>query len=367
MTDPLVPADIDLRGLEYMPLLGERLFNSDFELDADDAQFRVAMRLWWRAWNQVPAGSLPSEDRRLQKLAGLEEAPAKWKKVRERALHGFLLCSDGRLYHPVIAEQALIAWDKRVEYEEERDNKADRKRRERDDRKRMFADLRAIGLVPDFNIGTSDLRKLHAEHVTRDKSPDVTVTGHGMASPPVTVTGTAKTGRDETRQEIQEPARVDATTSRALAEGTAEPEDPAIGAGTRYGLAARAMRQKGCAANPGDPRLRQLVDQGASMDEFEAVGAEAADKGKGPAWALTALINRRKDAAEIRLAPGAAQPSWQDTRDGVSARGQELGIGAWQDFERAAITRGTPPRYDAYRQRVLEADQARREPQETVR
>lgn len=172
----------------------------------------------------------------------------------------------------------------------------------------------------------------------------------------------------DTRPNNQEQgARPDATTSRALAEGTAEPEDPAIGAGTRYGLAARAMRQKGCAANPGDPRLRQLVDQGASMDEFEAVGAEAADKGKGAAWALTALINRRKDAAEIRLAPGAAEPSWQDTRDGVSARGQELGIGAWQDFERAAITRGTPPRYDAYRQRVLEADQARREPQETVR
>lgn len=159
-------------------------------------------------------------------------------------------------------------------------------------------------------------------------------------------------------QTPEQGARPDATTLRALAEGTAEPEDPAIGAGTRYGLAARAMRQKGCAATPGDPRLRQLVDQGASLEEFEAVGAEAADKGKGPAWALTALINRRKDAEQLRLAPAAAPPAWHETRDGVSARGQQLGIGAWQDVERASIAKGVSPRYDAYRKRVLEADEA---------
>lgn len=162
-------------------------------------------------------------------------------------------------------------------------------------------------------------------------------------------------------QTPEQGVRPDATTLRALAEGTAEPEDPAIGAGTRYGLAARAMRQRGCVATPGDPRLRQLVDQGASLEEFEAVGAEAANKGKGPAWALTALINRRKDAAEVRLAPAAAPPPWHETRDGISNRGQALGLGAWQDFERESMAKGISPRYDAYRKRVLEADQAERE------
>lgn len=114
----------------------------------------------------------------------------------------------------------------------------------------------------------------------------------------------------DTRPNTQDQgAQPDATTLRALAEGTAEPEDPAISAGTRYGLAARAMRQAGCAATPGDPRLRQLVDQGADIAEFEAVGAEAADKGKGAAWALTALINRRADAAKVRLAPPVTGPA----------------------------------------------------------
>ena len=83
---PLVPAEVDLRGLEYMPLLGDRLFGSDFYLDANDAEFRVGLTLWWSAWKQVPAGSLPDNDSRLCKLAGLDGNRAKWSKVRERAL-----------------------------------------------------------------------------------------------------------------------------------------------------------------------------------------------------------------------------------------------------------------------------------------
>ncbi len=150
-------------------------------------------------------------------------------------------------------------------------------------------------------------------------------------------------------------AQPDVTTSRALVEGEVEPENPAEGAGTRYGLAAKAMRQRGCAANPGDPRLRTLVDQGASIEEFEALGAEAADKGKGPAWALTALVNRRQEAADTRLAPQAAAPPWHESRDGVSARAQQLGMQAWPDFTNDAIRKGTTPSWSAYRNQVIMA------------
>ena len=34
--DPMTPADCDLRGLEYMPLLGQRLFGSEFDAMASD-------------------------------------------------------------------------------------------------------------------------------------------------------------------------------------------------------------------------------------------------------------------------------------------------------------------------------------------
>jgi hypothetical protein len=118
---PLVPADVDLRGLEYMPLFGNHLFGSDFNAAATDAEWRAAVTLWWAAWNQVPAGSLPGDEIALCRLADLGRDLKTWRKLKARALHGFVQCSDGRLYHDFVCAQALIAWDKRVK---ERERKA---------------------------------------------------------------------------------------------------------------------------------------------------------------------------------------------------------------------------------------------------
>lgn len=205
--DPMVPAEVDLRGLEYMPLLGAKLFSSDFNLHASDAEFRRGLTLWWAAWNQVPAASLPDSDRALAKLAGFEdERSSGWRKVRTQALRGFVACSDGRLYHPVLARQALIAWERRSEDQTKRENEAERKRRERAERSTMFAQLRAVGVVPPFETKTADLRALVTQHVTASVTAPVTerVTGHVTpeVTPPVTRTDTAKTGRDGTGQGI---------------------------------------------------------------------------------------------------------------------------------------------------------------------
>jgi hypothetical protein len=126
MTDelpqPLTPPDCDLRGLEWMPLYGHRLFASDFDAHASDAVFRAALSLWWAAWNQVPAASLPDDDVTLCRLAGLGRDVERWRAIRAAALHGFARCADGRLYHAALAELALPAWDRRLK---------DRKRKER--------------------------------------------------------------------------------------------------------------------------------------------------------------------------------------------------------------------------------------------
>lgn len=116
-----VPADVDLRGLEWMPLYGHRLFGSDFDSHADDVSFRAGLQLWWEAWNQVPAASLPNDEVVLCKLAGLGRDMKTWKRVRDRALHGFALCDDGRLYHGTLAKWALESWDRR---RRERERKA---------------------------------------------------------------------------------------------------------------------------------------------------------------------------------------------------------------------------------------------------
>jgi hypothetical protein len=118
--DPPVPPEVDLRGLDYMPFRGHHLLGSEFHARCNDAEWRAGVTLWWAAWNQVPASSLPDDDVALARLADLGRDVKAWKKLRANALHGFVKCSDGRLYHHFLAAQALIAWDKRKKEREKK-------------------------------------------------------------------------------------------------------------------------------------------------------------------------------------------------------------------------------------------------------
>lgn len=113
MPEPFTPADADLRDFAYMPLDVVRLRDSNLSVLATGDEFRTAVMLWCAAWHQVPAASLPNDDRLLANLAGYGRDVEAWVRVRETALHGFVECSDGRLYHPVIAEKAIEALSKR--------------------------------------------------------------------------------------------------------------------------------------------------------------------------------------------------------------------------------------------------------------
>lgn len=110
LPDPLVPPEVDLRGYEFMPYYGDRLRDSDLNSRATDAEYRAAHNLWWSSWKQVPAASLPDDDVALAKLADLGRNPKIWKKVKNVALRGFILCSDGRMYHKVLSEVAIHQW-----------------------------------------------------------------------------------------------------------------------------------------------------------------------------------------------------------------------------------------------------------------
>jgi hypothetical protein len=107
---PMSPPECDLRGYEYMPLFGHRLFNSDFNDMANAEEFRAAMRLWWASWQQCPAGSLPNNDAALARLADFGKDLEGWLKIKKVALHGFVECNDERLYHPLICNSAQIAF-----------------------------------------------------------------------------------------------------------------------------------------------------------------------------------------------------------------------------------------------------------------
>lgn len=123
MQEPLVPPDVDLRAFEYMPLDTTRLLDSDLFALSTGEEFKAAVALWCKSWHQVPAGSLPNDDRVLAHLSG---AGTRWAKVRAIALRGWVECSDGRLYHPLIATKAIEAWESRIKHGTKRE--ADRKR-----------------------------------------------------------------------------------------------------------------------------------------------------------------------------------------------------------------------------------------------
>ena len=117
MTEPLVPPDVDLRGMSYMPLFGDRLFKSTTWIEARPEARAAALQLYWHAFaHEVPAASLPDNERVLADHAGL---PLKlFQRLRPQAMRGWIKCSDGRFYHPVVADVALEAWSGRVRVRE---------------------------------------------------------------------------------------------------------------------------------------------------------------------------------------------------------------------------------------------------------
>lgn len=110
---PMVPVDVDLKGFSGFMLDVNRLLASELVALGTPEECWAAVMLWCRAWQQSPAGSLPDDDRVLAAFSG---AGARWKKVRQMALRGFVKCSDGRLYHPVLCEEVMEAWKKRQGY-----------------------------------------------------------------------------------------------------------------------------------------------------------------------------------------------------------------------------------------------------------
>ncbi len=113
LPEPLTPSDLDLRDFDWMPLQVVRLRDSGIVIVASAEAFRAAVLLWCAAWHQVPAASLPSDEKMLCSLAGFGRDVKTWRTLSADALHGFVECSDGRLYHPVIAEKAIESGSKK--------------------------------------------------------------------------------------------------------------------------------------------------------------------------------------------------------------------------------------------------------------
>lgn len=105
---PLVPSEVDLRDFRYMLIDVRWVLDSESFWRLSDTEFRTAFLLIGASWHQKPAASIPDDDRYNANLIGFPLR--KFRAAKEAALAEWVTCSDGRLYHPVIAPRALAAW-----------------------------------------------------------------------------------------------------------------------------------------------------------------------------------------------------------------------------------------------------------------
>jgi len=148
---------------------------------------------------------------------------------------------------------------------------------------------------------------------------------------------------NQTQPQPQARAAASPPALRALVEPE-KPEhpDPPDAQPTEAGAISQAMGKAGLAArNPGDPRFLALIAQGATEAEFVGIAAEAVGKGKGWAWVLHVLAERRKEAAGIALVAQPTDPqAWRRDEAGIRRMQAQLGVDGpragepFNDFER---------------------------------
>lgn len=116
LPEPLTPAGCDLRDFPRLMIDIPRLFASSFNATASrkPLAWMVGHKLWYRSWHQLPAGSLPNDDDELCHLAELGFDTKSFAQIKTLAMRGWVECSDGRLYHPVVSEAALEGWQEKL-------------------------------------------------------------------------------------------------------------------------------------------------------------------------------------------------------------------------------------------------------------
>lgn len=124
LPEPLTPPDCDCTDLDGFMMNVERLMASELVALSSHAAVGAALFLWCRAWKQLPAASLPDDDRVLAAFARL---PLKsFQKIKSEVMRGFVKCNDGRLYHAFLSAEARRAFDRKMAFRNKRDAEAKR-------------------------------------------------------------------------------------------------------------------------------------------------------------------------------------------------------------------------------------------------
>ncbi|MGQ3018753.1 hypothetical protein [Phenylobacterium sp.] len=327
---PPVPADADLTAYEWFPLHHKRLSQSEWWLSASDLARSRNVDLWTEAYSQVPAASLPDNDVVLAKFAGYGRDVAAWREVKAEILAAWVLCSDGRWYHPTLSEVAAEAWTRKQDEALARRLDADRKRR-----------ARSGGSAPASTGQGEDVRRTSA-----GPPPDVGRTSEGGASdvPGKSDGPSRKTGQDK----INPPTPQNGGTR--MSDGREGVDQP----GARFDEALAAYPEAGRVATKPDEAQAAWAEavEAAGGDEARLLAAVLAFAGsKGAALGdgkRVPSLQRFLREARWKAWIAAARPAWPGPaelrRQVVEAHGDDFAVNVldgccgWRDVPARAVT-----------------------------
>ena len=306
------PADTRAKGWRF-ELDHERIEQSDtWALAPSDVKPWLLM-LWLSAWRQEPCGSLPNEDELIAVRIGM---PMKtFAKVRSKLMRGWWEAEDGRLYHDTVTKRVLEMLAAR---EAERRRKAEY-------RQRKEAERTGLSHGTDDGHQQDDTRK--------DTGRDDTGTGTGTS-----------TGKEENHHHAR-------TTGGSVGGDGQSP--------TKAGEVCRAIKARKVAdVNPSNPELNALIAKGVPIETFEAAADICAKSTppKGFAYLLGIVKRQLGEAAAIASGVGMPEKPWDENRSTIEAKGEELGLGRWNEHD-LSVDRETFPQYTARIRRAVEQRQ----------
>lgn len=103
LPEPPYPRDIRARGWRF-EFDTERIKSSDTWAIASPDLRPWLLMLWMTAWDNHPVG-LPGDERAIAGQIGMPVQ--QFQAHRDVLLRGWQMCSDGRLYHPVLTERVM--------------------------------------------------------------------------------------------------------------------------------------------------------------------------------------------------------------------------------------------------------------------
>jgi len=330
---PLTPEDCNLQDFAFMPLDVARLRDSDMAAYESPEACWAAVLLWSAAWHQVPAASLPDDDRFLAKAAGYGRVVKEWMNVREGALHGWIKCADGRLYHPVVAEKAMESWKAKLHHQWKKE--CDRVRKSN---KQREAEGRPLLPLPPEPGSTSDNLPQESVEIPTESAGDSNGNEDSDVGNPLE-NALKGQGQGEGQGQGQGELKPKSSSPQPpTPEAPADPESPSdlVTGMARHVQISLLLRAQGVQATSQNPIVAVTWAQNPKVtDEVLNVAITKAKAAKGdkpvPLAYLVPIVEQELETQAAPPPAPAAQKqredwAWRKSNQGIDAKGRELGL-----------------------------------------